>query len=163
MSPAIRRIAFTFHVLMSIGWCGAVIAYLALAVAALTSARPLTVRSAWVAMETVGWRAILPLALGAFASGLLMSLGTKWGLFRHYWVIFKLVLTVVATAVLLLHLPTVSQLAGMAATTTDAGLSSMPSELLHPGAGLIVLLTITVLAIYKPRGLTPYGWLKQQR
>jgi len=160
MSPTLRRIAFTLHVVLSVGWLGAVIAYLALAVAAFGSSTPAKARSAWLSMETIGWYVLVPLALAAFASGLAISLGTKWGLFRHYWVVFKLALTIVATAILILHMPAVSQLANIAAAANDAEIRSMPSELLHPGAGLVVLLVITILRIYKPKGLTPYGWRK---
>src|SRR5205823_3537878 len=35
-------------------------------------------------------------------------------------------------------------------------------DLFHPGVGLLVLLAITVLNVYKPAGLTPYGWRKQR-
>ena len=38
----------------------------------------------------------MALAYATLVTGLLMSLGTKWGLFRHDWVIISLVLTVVA-------------------------------------------------------------------
>ncbi|MCI0645282.1 MAG: hypothetical protein L0346_10410 [Chloroflexi bacterium] len=34
--------------------------------------------------------------------------------------------------------------------------------LFHAGVGLLVLLVIQVLNVYKPPGLTPYGWRKQQ-
>ncbi len=69
-------------------------------------------------------------------------------------------LTSIATAILLLHLPTVSSLAGVASATDHAGLTWLQGELLHAGGGLLVLLITTVLAVYKPRGLTPYGWRK---
>ena len=39
-------------------------------------------------------------------SGLVQSLGTEWGLFRYYWIVAKLSLTVVATMVLMLLLTT---------------------------------------------------------
>jgi hypothetical protein len=35
--------------------------------------------------------------------------------------------------------------------------------LLHSIGGTIVLLVILVLNLYKPRGMTPYGWRKQQK
>jgi hypothetical protein len=38
-----------------------------------------------------------------------------------------------------------------------------PSPVLHAAAALLLLLTATVLAVYKPRGMTRYGWRKQQR
>jgi hypothetical protein len=82
-------------------------------------------------------------------------------LFRHYWVVISLVLTIFATIVLLTQLEHIS--AGAAAETHNADASGgLWGQLLHPGGGLVVLLVIQVLNVYKPRGLTPYGWRKQQ-
>jgi hypothetical protein len=161
MSPGVRKLALTAHVTSSVGWLGAVVAYLALVVAALTRQDAQTVRAAWVALELTGWFAIVPLSLASLLTGLVQSLGTPWGLFRHYWVLFKLLLTVLATIILLLHMPTVSLLAGVAAQTDSATLGGLRGELLHAGGGLLVLLVVTTLGVYKPRGLTPYGWRKQ--
>ncbi len=160
MAPGLRKLALTAHVTASVGWLGAVVAYLALVIAALSSRDTSTVRAVWTALEVTIRFAIVPLAVAALLSGLVQSLGTEWGLFRHYWVLFKLMLTCIATAILLLHLPTVSSLAGVASATDHAGLTGLRGELLHAGGGLLVLLITTVLAVYKPRGLTPYGWRK---
>ncbi len=162
MPPALRTFALTVHVTCSVGWIGTVVAYLALGVAAVTSQDTQTVRAAWIAMELTGWYVIVPLALASLLSGLVMALGTKWGLFRHYWVLFSLVLTVVAIVVLLLHMPDVSVLAAVAQEAEGARLDALGGDLLHPGLGLVVLLVIQVLNMYKPRGLTRYGWRKQQ-
>ena len=162
MTPGLRKFALTTHVTSSVGWLGAVVAYLALAVAALISQDALTARAAWIAMELTGWFAIVPLSIAALLTGLVQSLGTPWGLFRHYWVVFKLLLTVFATIILLLHMPTVSYMAGVAAETDGAHFGGLPGELFHAGGGLLVLLVTTTLSVYKPRGLTPYGWRKQR-
>ncbi|MCQ3973422.1 MAG: DUF2269 domain-containing protein [Anaerolineae bacterium] len=162
MTPGLRKFALTVHLTFSVGWIGAVVAYLGLGVAAVTSQEARTVRAAWIAMELTGWYVIVPLALASLLTGLVMSLGTKWGLFRHYWVLFSLLLTVFATTILLLHMPDVSAIAGVARAADDASLGRLGGDLLHPSLGLIVLLVIQVLNIYKPRGLTPYGWRKQQ-
>src|SRR5207249_1465358 len=104
----------------------------------------------------------VPLALAALLTGLILSLGTPWGLFRHYWVVISFVLTGFSTVILLLHMPTVSSAALVARDADAAHLSGLRADLLHPGLGLVVLLIITVLNVYKPQGLTPYGWRKQQ-
>jgi hypothetical protein len=161
MGPGLRRFALTVHLAFSLGWIGAVVAYLVLGSSAVTSKDAPTVRAAWIAMELIGWSAIVPLALGSLLTGLVMSLGTPWGLFRHYWVLITFVLTVFSTAVLLLHMPTVSSMADVAREADGAALGGLGGDLLHPGVGLLVLLVITVLNVYKPRGLTPYGWRKE--
>jgi hypothetical protein len=162
MPPGLRKFTLAAHLTVSLGWIGAVIAYLALGVSAVTSQDAQTVRAAWIAMELTGWYVIVPLALAALLTGLVMALGTPWGLFRHYWVLISLVLTILATVVLLLHLPTVSSLAEVAREADGAHLGGLGGDLFHSGLGLVVLLVITALNVYKPRGLTRYGWRKQQ-
>ena len=161
MTPNLRKFVLTAHVTFSVGWLGSVVAYLALAVAALTSQDAQTVRAAWIAMELTGWFVIVPLALASLLVGVVNALGTPWGLFRHYWVLFKFLLTVFATIILLLHMPTVSYFAGVAAETDSANVFGLRGELIHAGGGLLVLLVTATLSVYKPRGMTPYGWRKQ--
>jgi hypothetical protein len=161
MTPGLRKFMLTVHLTFSVGWIGAVVAYLALGVSAVTSEDAQTVRAAWIAMELTGWFVIVPLALAALLTGLVMSLGTRWGLFRHYWVLITLVLTVFATTILLLHMPTVSSIADVARQADGADLGRLGGDLFHAGGGLLVLLVTTVLNVYKPRGMTRYGWRKQ--
>jgi hypothetical protein len=77
MTPGFRKFALTAHITFSVGWIGAVVAYLALGVAAVTSGDAQTMRAAWIGMELIGWFAIIPLALAALLTGLVMSLGTR--------------------------------------------------------------------------------------
>ena len=104
MSPRVRQVALTAHVTASVGWLGAVAAFLALAVAGVASGDEQRVRGAYVAMELTGWYVIVPLSLASLLTGLVQSLGTTWGLVRHYWVLVKLLITVAATFLLLLHM-----------------------------------------------------------
>jgi hypothetical protein len=90
---------------------------------------------------------------------------TKWGLFRHYWILAKLLINVFATIVLLMYMQSLSYLAGIAAETTVSGADLLglrsPDSVEHGGAALLVLLVATMLSVYKPRGMTRYGWRKQ--
>jgi hypothetical protein len=164
MTPRLRKFALTLHVLLSVGWIGAVAAYIALDVAAVTSTDAETLRAAYLAMELTSRRAIVPLAVASLLTGLVMSLGTKWGLFRHYWVLISFILTMLATLVLLSEIQTVSYLADVAAdpTTSTEDLRSLGGTLPHSIGGIVVLLVILVLNTYKPQGMTPYGWRKQK-
>jgi hypothetical protein len=162
MTPPVRKLALSAHLTFSVGWIGAVLAYLALGVSAVTSQDVQTVRAAWTAMELTGWYVIVPLAIASLLTGLVMAVGTKWGLFRHYWVLISFVLTVFATVVLLLHMPTVSSMADVAQAAEGAKLDELGGDLGHPGIGLLVLLVIQVLNLYKPPGMARYGWRKQQ-
>ena len=158
--PALRKAVLTTHVVTSVGWLGAVVAYLVLDVTAVTSRDADLVRSAYGAMELVVVSTIVPLALATVVIGVVNALGTTWGLFRHWWVIVKLLLTLVATAVLLLQVPTIRTLAESAGSGADP--RDLPGTLGHSIGGLLVLVIVTVLSTYKPRGLTRYGWRRQQ-
>src|SRR5437870_6493265 len=116
MAPAVRQFVLTVHLTSSLGWLGAVVAYIAVGVTAATSQDAQTVRGAWIAMELSGWFVIVPLALAALLTGLVTSVGTPWGLFRHYWVLISLALTILATVILLLHMPSVSSSTALART-----------------------------------------------
>lgn len=164
MTPRTRKFALTAHIVASVGWIGAVAAFIVLDVTTVTSQDTPTLRAAYIGMDLMTSWAIVPLAAAAFLTGIVMSLGTKWGLFRHYWVIVTLVLTALATVVLIIQLPGIAYRADVAAdpSSTDAELQGLGNLLLHSIGGTVVLLVITALNVYKPRGLTPYGWRRQQ-
>jgi hypothetical protein len=161
MAPAIRRLALTLHVVCSMGWIGAAGAYLVLAAAAGTSQQVLTVRAAWIGMQLTGWYVIVPLGCLAFLTGLVMSLGTSWGLLRHYWVLIAFLLTTLALAVLLLHMPTVTRAADLARSADDAAAATLGGDAVHPALGVGVLVVVAALNIHKPRGLTSFGQRRQ--
>jgi hypothetical protein len=166
MAPALRKFALTAHVISSVGWLGAVAVFLAHAVLGVTSEDPQTVRAVYLVMEPAAWIVLVPLAFASLLTGLVQSLGTTWGLFRHYWVVFKLLINLFATIVLLMYTQTLGYLADVAAQTTlsseDLRLLRTPSVVIHAVLALLMLLVATVLAVYKPRAVTPYGRRKQQ-
>jgi hypothetical protein len=163
MTPRLRKFALTAHVTSSVGWLGAVAVFLVLSIAGLTSRNAQTVRAAYLATELITWFVIVPLSLASLITGIVQSLGTAWGLFRHYWVMVKLLLTILATIILLLHTQPISYLAGVAAeaTLSNTDLRGLRIQLVaDAGAALLVLLVATMLSVYKPRGRTPYGQRK---
>ena len=167
MSPGLRKLALTAHVTSSVGWIGAVVASLALGITGLVSQDDHVVRAAYLVMEPTGWFVLVPFSLASLATGLVQALGTRWGLFRHYWVVVKLLMNVLASVVLLLYMDTLGYLADVAAESTStgggvAGLRS-PSPLIHAGGALVLLLVATVLSVYKPKGMTRYGQRRQHQ
>ncbi|MFD2794489.1 DUF2269 domain-containing protein [Promicromonospora vindobonensis] len=151
----------TVHITSSVGWLGAIVAYIALNVPVYVSNDEQAVRAAYLMMEPVLRYALIPLAAAALATGIVQALGTPWGLLRHYWVTISLVLTTFAFAILVLHLPEVEALAAVAANPT-ADVDRLGGDLFHAVGGLVVLLVPLALNIYKPRGLTRYGWRRAQ-
>lgn len=158
MTPRVRKLAFTAHVTSSVGWLGAVVVFLALGVVGLASQDAETVRGAYLVMEPAAWFVLVPLAVASLLTGLVQALSTAWGLFRHYWVLAKLVINVFSTLVLLTYLETFGAMARVAADpSADLEVVRNASPVLHAVLALVLLLTATVLAVYKPRGRTPYG------
>jgi hypothetical protein len=165
MPPRVRKFALTAHVSSSVGWLGAVGGFLALAVAGLTSEDVQMVRAAYLAMDVTTWFVIVPLAIASLVTGLVVSLGSTWGLFRHYWVLMKLVITILATILLLVHTHPIAVLAAIAKQSTPYGADVRPLQIqlvADAGLALMALLVATTLGVYKPRGITRYGWRKQR-
>ncbi len=117
-------------------------------------------------MEVIARTVIIPLVFASLVTGLIQSLGTTWGLFRHYWVLAKLLLTIFTATVLMLQMDGIAYIAARAAETAFSStdlLDLRRSLVVHAAGGLIVLLVTTTLSVLKPRGLTRYGWRKMQR
>ena len=164
MGPRLRKLGLTAHIVVSIGWIGALAGFLALAVVGLTSQDAQAVRAAYVASDLITWFVIVPLAFASMLTGIVQALGTEWGLFRNYWVLFKLLIIVTATVMLLGKSGPIGYVSGVAAETTlsSADLRGLRFSILgHAVGGLLVLLWAAALGMYKPRGMTRYGWRKR--
>ncbi len=160
MGSGARKSMLTAHVVASVGWLGAVGAFLPLAIVGLTGQDPQLVRGVYLSLELITRFVIVPLSLASFATGIIQSLGTSWGLFRYWWVIAKLVLVIPATGLLLLHTQPIYHLGSVAVTAgfaADALVESRGQLVFDAAAALLVLLVVTLLSVYKPRGVTGYG------
>jgi len=160
MTLRLRRIALTAHVACSVGWMGAVAAFLALAITGLKSGDSQLTRAAYLAIGVTTWWVILPFAAASSVTEVVSSLGSPWGLFRYYWVLVKLLITLFSSAVLVVHVQPIERLAraaatGSALTTVLHGAQVM--MVYASGVAVVALLALTALSVYKPRGQTPYG------
>jgi hypothetical protein len=159
-----RRLLLTAHVVASVGSVGAVAGFLALALASLLSSDPVTVGGAVFAMDLTARFVIVPVSLASLLTGLVQSLGTTWGLFRHYWVLAKLVINLFANVVLLMYLPGLGAWSQAVRTASGAQILAHRdlSPVLHSAAAVLLLIGAAALGVYKPRGITRYGWRRQQ-
>jgi putative copper export protein len=154
------RLMLMAHVVASVGWFGALLAFLVHAAAGTLSNDPQLVSAMALAMGVAAWYVILPLSVATVLSGIVQALGTAWGLLRHHWVVFKLLLTGIATIVLLLKLGPIEAQARAARAGEVASAAFMQTQtslLLHSIGGTAVLLAAAVLAIAKPAGLTRWA------
>lgn len=164
MKPNLRKFVRTLHVIFTVGWLGTVVGFLALAIVGLTNQEPETVGAVYIAMALMTRFVIVPLSLAPLLiTGPLLSLGTPWGLFRHYWILAKLIINILSTLILLVHVQPIDYLArvAMEGTLSAADRGVQIQLLVAAGAGLMALLIATALAVFKPRGMTSYGWRKQ--
>jgi hypothetical protein len=164
MRPNIRKFVRTIHIIVTVGWLGAVASFLVLAIIGVSSPDALLVRGSYVAMDLIARFVIVPLSLiPLLLTGPILSLGTPWGLFRHYWIIVKLVINFLSTAILLVHMQLIGHMARAAArgVISPANHQVQIQLLIAAAAGLVALIAATVLAVYKPRGMTLYGWRQQ--
>lgn len=165
MTPGLRKFVLTSHVTSSVGLLGAIAAFLALAIGGFISPDDQTVRATYLAMALIARWVIVPLAVAALVIGTVQTLATPWGLFRHYWVLLKFLLTTFATLILLVKMPLIGEAARLAAemASSRADLQAVGIQLLvHSAGGLLVLLVPAALSVHKPPGLTRYSFRKQQ-
>lgn len=164
LTPGLRKFTLTLHIIFALSWLGAVVGFLVLAIVGLNSHDAQTVQSVYLSMGIITRFIIVPLSFAPLITGPILSLGTPWGLFRHYWILAKLVLTIVSTIIMQLHVQPINLLASAAAKATllPANLRDMQVQMVIASAlALVVLIIETTLAVYKPRGMTSYGWRKQ--
>jgi hypothetical protein len=157
MGPSLRKFVLTGHVTASVGWLGAVAAFLVLSIVGIASRDGELVRSMYLAMNLVGAFLIVPLSFLTLATGLIQSLGTSWGLFRHYWVVVKLMATLLATLLLVLHqfvaVSAAAQAVRAAPMNAATSIGRLGVQLVVDAAlALLVLLFATVLSCISPGG-----------
>lgn len=159
MSRRARKLVLTIHVVTSVGWLGVVVAFLVIAAVGLTIDDERVLLGMYRSTELLTWYAILPAAILSLVSGVVQGLGTPWGLFQHYWVTTKLVLTVLAMVVLLLQLEQIARLGDLPGGVLPTGGAQEIREslVLHAAGGIVVLLGAAILSTYKPPGRTRRG------
>ena len=147
------------HVLVAVGWFGLVVAKLILEIWAATTPEREVARVAYQFMAVLDRAMFPPAALGTLLTGVILSVGTAWGLFQHYWIVVKLVLTVavVLTGVIFVGAWTQQAIAmssgSGAATATSPVIGAAPTLLIYAAvAHALMLGAATVISVYKPWG-----------
>ena len=163
MKRGLRKFVLTAHITFAVSWLGTVAGFLALAIVGLNSQDSQVVHSVYLAMDLMTRFVIVPLSFAPLVTGPVLSLGTPWGLFRHYWIVIKLIITAISTIILLIHLQPISYLPEAAAkgALSSADRPIQVQMVVASTAALIALLVVNILAVYKPKGMTRYGWRKQ--
>ena len=164
LAPAWRKALLVLHVVSGISWMGVDIALLALLLTARTTDDATLVFSALNAIRIIVPLAVPSLSLSILVTGVLLGLGTTWGLFRYWWVLVKLILSLIMTLLVFVSLvPGVNQMAllDISITSADAmraSAGSVTTGLMYPPVvSFLMLGTATVLSIFKPWRRTPWS------
>ncbi|MFJ3328116.1 DUF2269 domain-containing protein [Streptomyces griseus] len=146
----VRRGVLVAHVAVSVSWLGLTVGLLTLGLTAFLTGDPATASAATRAMKVFGDWLVVPVALLSLVSGLVLALGTPWGLARHRWVWIKFWLTLITTGLSILSLrPGID--AAVADEVVDINL------VIAPSVATATYLLITAISVLKPWGLTRRG------
>lgn len=152
MSQHLRKFILTIHVGTSVGWLGAAIAMFVLTISAIVTHDPELRHAAYTFMHIYDLAIMIPLGYLSFITGILLSLGTNWRLFKYYWIVIKLILT---TLVLIFAgVFTQTWVREAINATTNGGDSGVLGVhlLVNAIAFSIVFWSTTALSTYKPWG-----------
>lgn len=157
-TDGLRKFLLTTHVMISVSWLGVTAVLLALGFVEWTSQENEMVRAAIVALAVTAGYVAVPLSLASLFTGLVSSLSTSWGLFRHYWIVLKLLMAVSTAVIWLLYAAELSAYAGIVSTLSGSLQAwRNPSPMLHALGALLLLGLSSVLSMYKPVGMTHSG------
>ncbi|WP_406138176.1 DUF2269 domain-containing protein [Streptomyces sp. NBC_01089] len=151
LSRSVRRAVLVVHVAVSVGWLGLTVGLLALGITAYTCADASVTEAAYRSMKVFGDWLVIPIGLLTLISGVVLSLGTHWGLARHRWVWVKFWLTLVTLAASALALR--PQINGAAASGHHPDLSLVSAPTVASSAYFFM----TAISVLKPWGLTARG------
>lgn len=159
LSPALRKLFLTLHVGFSVSWLGACGAMLILSLIGMLTADVELRYAAYAFMHIFDLVLVIPLVLLSISSGLLVSLGTPWGLFQYWWVVIKLLISlgIVGFAGVQENF-WVRGLAEQTAQNRTAAVGAVALDLvICMVVFLVTLWAATILSIYKPWGRTQWG------
>ncbi|PXY26681.1 hypothetical protein BAY59_18695 [Prauserella coralliicola] len=151
-----RKWLLFVHVVSSVGWIGVEACLLALGVVGVSSTDPAVVTGSSVIAGVLGGTFYFPVSLVALISGLLLGIGTKWGLLRYHWVVAKLVLTIALYVGG--NMFVVPRFVAAGEAVASGGQPGDASTMLITAmtAGLVLLLVATLLSVFTPGGRTPW-------
>lgn len=155
LPPGARKLVLAVHIVASVSWIGVDAVLLVLGATALGTSDPTVADAAYPIMARLGDWLVTPLSLTALASGVLLGVGTRWGLLRHYWVLASLLATAAMTAAAIVLLnPLLHEVA--AAPVAPATGGERIQVVAASSVALVLLSAVNALNVYKPRGRTPW-------
>ena len=150
-----RKGFLVVHVASAGAWIGIDVVMADFVFTALLADDDSTKALCYRALELFAVWPLLTTGLVCLASGIVLGLGTKYGLVRYWWVAIKLVLNIVLTALVLVALrPAVTEAAEQGRQFAAGAPASLAvGDLIFPPiVSPTALLIAVVLAVFKPWG-----------
>jgi hypothetical protein len=144
LTPRVRRAVLTAHIIASVGLLGDCAAIVAISIRAAATSDPELAASAYELLSMFGFIFGIPLSLVSLATGVVLGLGSKWGVLRHNWVIAKLlvILSVIVVGALVIGPQTEAMASGRGGSESVLILASVYD--------VVALGLATGLSVFKP-------------
>jgi hypothetical protein len=155
-----RRVALIVHIAASGAWLGLELALGALVVTALATGSPATEAACLQAIEVVAVGPMIVTGALTLVSGIVLGLGTRWGLVRYRWVAVKLVLNVVLLVLVLVALrPGAAEVADAGRVLAAGGeAEARTTDMMFPPIVSTIALSFAItLSVLKPWGRVRRG------
>ncbi|RKN53103.1 hypothetical protein D7193_25315 [Micromonospora costi] len=152
-----RKVWLTLHVGIGVGWLGVATGMLVLAIVGASADSHEMQHGAYLLLHRFDLLLAIPSAFATIVTGVVVSLGTPWGLITHKWVLAKLVIALALPFLASFEGPWIEELE---ARSADGVIETGTTGLLLTGAmGLftVLLWTAVVLSVFKPGGRTPWA------
>lgn len=91
-----RRWLLLLHLLFCAIMFGGAMVFLILSITAVSTNDESILKACYISMHMLAKTSVRASAIGALVTGVLLSVLTQWGLFKHYWIIAKEGLTILA-------------------------------------------------------------------
>lgn len=151
----VRRATLVVHIVAAGSWIGIDVLVAVLVTAGWFASDPATRGIAYQALGTFTVWPMLASGLVCLASGLLLGLGTKWGISRYWWVLVKLALTIMLCTLIVFALrPDMGAVVqgGRDIAATGATTTELTALFFPPAVSLSLLSVAVALSVFKPWG-----------
>ncbi|MFE6610979.1 PDR/VanB family oxidoreductase [Amycolatopsis sp. NPDC057786] len=157
LSPRSRKIWLVLHIGVSVGWLGLSLGMLTLALIGLLAGTHVARHSAYEIFHIFDLVIVIPSVVLTIITGLVLSLGTPWGLVKHRWVLAKFLISLSIPAAAAVESRWVTELV---ARTEDP--AARPGALgvalvITVGGFALSLWVAVILSVLKPWGRTRWG------
>lgn len=147
LAPRTRKAVVVLHVIASVALLGQVWVNMVLALFAMATSDAGAARVAYTFLQLFVFSSAIPFTMLSLLTGVVLGVGSKWGVLRYRWVSAKLVLLVLTVLIgMTVQGPLLEQL--VAAPSPGVRWAHAATT----GLQLVLLVVATWLSVFKPGG-----------